>query len=141
MYQIHIFEGLFSGFTLLPSEYELVSNQENRIILFQTGKGLILGSCCRDTGRARGDDPDVSRVHSASELDQLALVPDAGAQESTALAADGAVLPAHLTSPRTSILSFMVSELFTLFFTWPLNIYVFYGSDLGHSPEFKLWER
>lgn len=47
---------LFSRIILLPNEHGLVSNQEKqKSLLFQTEKDVILGGCCRDTGRAQGD--------------------------------------------------------------------------------------
>lgn len=63
-------------------------------------------------------------------------------------APDGAVLPLHLISPRTFVLNFMASgslyslifHLPSLDFTWSLNMCIFDGCDLGHSPKFALWE-
>lgn len=79
--------------------------------MFHTEKDLILGGCCRDTGRAQGDYPGISKVLYSLRvgtnwhlplmlLKALGIATAASInilmQESTAPAADGDTLPLHL---------------------------------------------
>lgn len=122
--------------------------RKTEIILFQTRKGLVLGSCCRDTGRAQGDDPDISRVHCSLSLRagpaSLYLMQEPRSPLLWLLMVLSYLHISHFLEHPFSALWSQSSLLFfspSLYFTWPLNVYVFYGSDLGHSPKFKLWER
>lgn len=141
MYQthVHIFEGLFSGTTLLPNEYKLVSSQKNRN-LFRTWDGLILGNCYKDTGRAHGDYKEMGKMLCSVRagaswhlplvlLKALALatavsfswtalmLPSRGPGDhssscccySYTKASDTDSLPLHLMSPTTAIVNLMVS--------------------------------